>query len=131
MSVSSQLSLGWGYVNCTTDSLYAKEFEELLSEDVKLEHETNNEAPVKAEGREEVVELFQKYIFSNSSHIEVKKANILYKDGLVEVKLTVVEDKTEGEKVTRYKFKEKTLLEVNDGVITNIFTTVKRRLATS
>lgn len=129
MSVSSVLNLGLGYIHCTTESLNANEFEALLAGDVKLEHETNNEPPVRAEGRETVVILFQKYIFSNSSEIDVRKASILYKDGLLDIKLTVIEDKTEGEKVTRYKFKEKTLLSINEGLITDIFTTVKRRLA--
>lgn len=109
--------LAYAYLDACCFTLNGEEFEKILSSDVKLWHQTNDEEVFQAEGRKEVSDLFRKYIFSNSSDIDVKKFTLEESvDGML-IDLLVEENK-EGE--GRYLFHEKTLLRFNSSQISSI-----------
>lgn len=123
----SSFALGSGYIEATTVTLDREKFASLLSDNVSLYHQTNDEKPFEVEGKSVVVDLFQKYIFGNSSKFVsyTKSADARYE--VVDVKLFLSEDKEENGVKNRYDFEESTTLTCRNNLIIKIHTTVARK----
>ncbi len=124
----SPLGLATSYVDVTTYLLNAGDFSRIVSDDVELYHQTDNQKPFLAKGKEEVVALFKKYIFDNSSNFDVKRTLIDAQKNIALVRLVVREDKTEEGKKTRYEYDEVTTLTCDKNSIIKIHTTVTKEL---
>lgn len=119
----------WRYIDCCCGSLSKERFEEILQDDVRLFHQTNREPAFSLQGRDLVTELFNQYIFENSSNIDLVSATVGNTENGLEIKLWVREDKLNDGILKRFDFQECTLLQFSDvepGKITSIHTKVKR-----
>ncbi len=99
------------YVNCCCFTLSQNQFEEILDENVQLFHQTNDDPPFTAFGREEVSELFKRYVFENSSDIVLKESHLFQEndENGISLKLLVEETKTTNETIkARFLFEEHT-----------------------
>lgn len=114
------------YVQICCFSLSEDAFVAILSPDVELHHQTNGETPVVANGREPVAALFKKYIFENTSNVDLKSIELHDCNKEISLRLLVEEDKAEEGAVHRYLFEEKTNFQFAEGKIRSISTTVKR-----
>lgn len=104
-------NLGYHYISCCCFTLDSKKFRTLLSEDVELRHQTNQEPIRHAKGIQTVHSLFEKYIFNNTTRIDLKSFSLKEtKRGLV-VKLIVEENKKGAEGLSRFLFNERTTFE--------------------
>lgn len=124
------------YVKICTKSLNAQEFGLILAKRVTLSHKTNGVLDGTGEGREQVVEHFEKYIFSNTSNIDTPEVTITPVNGnkmQLYLNLKVEETKTEkvmgedGKEIeanNRYQFNEITVftLKLKDPTKKNPFT---------
>ena len=127
----AQLQAGQSYVESCCFIMNRLEFANLLAPDVRLEHRTNDEMPICAEGRDEVSHLFQSYIFSNTRDVVLADVAFRRCDKGICIQLSVEEDKVDGNgKASRYKFLETTFLEFMShplkALIAKIDTVVKR-----
>lgn len=106
------------YVNCCCFTLSQEQFEEILDENVRLFHQTNEDSPFIAQGREKVSELFRKYVFENSSDIALKELNIKMQDNDekgISLKMLVEETKiTDDMAKIRFLFEECTDFQFSD-----------------
>jgi hypothetical protein len=116
------------YVDACCFSLSAEEFETILADYIVLQHQTNNEPPFHAQGKHAVSALFKKYVFENTSNVDVKNISISLKERGVLLQLVVEEDKHEFGKINRYVFEEVTVFrfEEREMKINSITTKVKR-----
>lgn len=98
------------YVHTCCSTLSTADFYDSVSKDVQLFHQTNEESPIKAEGRAAVQELFEKYIFNNTSQIHILNYSIIPIESASMMLQLSVEENKQNEGVThRYHFDETTL----------------------
>ncbi len=106
------------YVDCCCFTFSKEQFEEILDQEVQLFHQTNEEPPFIAKGKETVSELFNKYVFDNSFDVELKELNIKPKNNEtkeISLKLLVEETKTtDGIFSGRFLFEECTNFQFSD-----------------
>lgn len=116
--------IAYDYVDVCCFTLNEEQFEQMLGDDAALWHQTNDGPIIEAKGKDEITNLFRKYIFSNSSEIDVKRCSFEEIDGGVLIDLIVEENKlNEG----RYLFQEKTILLFSDSKISSIEMHVTKR----
>ncbi|HSW73108.1 MAG TPA: hypothetical protein VLG44_06870 [Chlamydiales bacterium] len=109
--------MAYDYVGVCCFTLDGDQFEKMIADDVLLWHQTNDGEVLQAKGKEEITNLFRKYIFSNSSEIDVKKCSFEETDGGIRIDLLVEENKAnEG----RYLFQERTMLHFSGSKISSI-----------
>jgi cupin superfamily acireductone dioxygenase involved in methionine salvage len=120
MSIQSCHALVERYINTCCSTLSTSDFHDIISENVKLLNQTNEEKPIEATGRDCVEELFNKYIFSNTTEIDLKDYTISQgADDSIVLQLCVEENKKSDEKIKRYLFEETTIFQFakeNDNV---------------
>lgn len=118
------------YIMACCCTLSTEDFQLILSPSVELKHQTNQEEPVNAKGDKTVISLFEKYIFNNTSQIDIRSINIHRMEDRLVLNLVVKEDKREGDATNRYLFEETTTFTFaeSDGKVSSIDTVVKRSL---
>ena len=103
------------YVDCCCFSLSKERFEAILQDDVQLFHQTNEDTSFIAHGKTTVVELFNTYVFENSSDIEVREVTLQGCEEGVFLRLLVEETKTaNGGLSDRFLFEETTVFQFSD-----------------
>jgi hypothetical protein len=118
--------LAYGYLDACCFSLAGDKFEELLAEDIILDHQTNDEPPFHAEGKALVASLFRKYIFENTSDIKVFRVSFEEENEGILLELEVEENKNNDGQINRYLFHETTRFEFRGNKISRIETMVQR-----
>lgn len=100
------------YIEICTKTLDVNHFNQIISKHVELNHKINEEALIKADGREAVTALFQQSLFSNPSDILHKKTTISpIGHNQFRVTLIVNENKKDGDAIHHYVFEETTTFE--------------------
>jgi len=116
------------YIDSCCFSFSVKEFGKILSKNITLEHQTNNDVPFQARGKHEVSALFKKYVFDNTSNVNVKKISLISREGKVLLNLAVEVNKHESGKINRYILEETSVFrfEEQSKKITSIKTKINR-----
>jgi hypothetical protein len=123
--------LAFSYIDICCFQFSKENFRNLLAKKVELFHVTNNKLTEIAQGRDKVVDLFNRFIFTNTTDLVLKEVSFVPIENRVMLRLSVEENKHEEDQTQRYHFDETTVLHMKKkpdktAKITKIEITVQR-----